>query len=95
MTAEHLRRKRDAILEIAGKYGASDFRLFGSIARGEATDSSDVDFIVRFESGRSLLDHGGLVMDLRDLLGVGVDVIDEQAMRPRFRDHVLKEAIPL
>jgi len=65
------------------------------VARGDGTDLSDLDLIVRLEPGRSLLDHGGLVMDLRELLGIRVDVIDEEAMRPRFCQHVLKEAIPL
>jgi len=95
LTQQSIRQNRDAILQIARRYGASDIRIFGSIARGEATDSSDLDLIVRFEPGRSLLDHGGLVMDLRELLGTRVDVIDEEAMRPRFRQHVMKEAVPL
>ena len=95
MTRQILREKREAILEIARRYGASDIRVFGSVARGDATDRSDVDFVVRFESGRSLLDHGGLLMDLQDLLGVKVDVISEGGMRERFRRHVMKETIPL
>lgn len=95
LTRETIRRRREAVLEIAARYGAHDVRVFGSVARGDTAEGSDLDLIVRFEPGRSLLDHGGLVMDLRELLGVKVDVIDEEAMRPRFRDHVLKEAIPL
>ncbi|MGD0768709.1 MAG: nucleotidyltransferase family protein [Tepidisphaeraceae bacterium] len=95
ITRQTLQQKRGAILEIARRYGASDVRIFGSIARGDATEASDVDLIVRFEPGRTLLDHGGLVMDLRDLLGRRVDVIDEDGMRPRFRQHVLAEAVPL
>src|SRR5687768_1288473 len=70
LTRSQLQRKRDAILAIAGRYGASDVRVFGSVARGDATETSDLDLIVRFEAGRSLFDHGGLVMDLQDLLGV-------------------------
>ena len=95
LTRQSIHGHRDAILEIASRYGASDIRVFGSVARGDATDASDLDLIVRFEPGRSLLDHGGLVMDLRELLGRRVDVIDEEGMRPRFRKHVMKEAIPL
>jgi predicted nucleotidyltransferase len=95
ITQEDIRRKRDAILDIASRYGAHDVRIFGSVARGEATEDSDLDLIVRFDRGRSLLDHGGLVMDLRELLGIRVDVIDEDAMRERFRREALKEAIPL
>ena len=95
MTRQNLREKRQVIMEIARRYGASDIRIIGSVARGEATEQSDLDLIVRFAPGRSLLDHGGLVMDLRELLGMRVDVIDEEAMRPRFRENVMAEAIPL
>jgi uncharacterized protein len=95
LTAENLREKRQAILEIARRHGAHDVRIFGSVARGDNTEASDLDLIVRFDEGRTLLDHGGLLMDLRDLLGMKVDVIDEEGMRPRFRDEVMKEAIPL
>ena len=95
ITRQVLQQKREAILEIARRYGASDIRIFGSVARGDNTEASDVDLIVRFEPGRSLFDHGGLLMDLQDLLGVKVDVISEDGMRERFRNHVMKEAIPL
>jgi hypothetical protein len=95
ITRQILQQKREAILEIARRYGASDIRIFGSVARGDATEASDLDLIVRFEPGRSLFDHGGLLMDLQDLLGVKVDVISEHGMRERFRNHVIKEAIPL
>ena len=95
LTHKSISDQREAILEIATRYGARDVRVFGSVARGDVTPSSDLDLLVRFEPGRSLLDHGGLVMDLRELLGIKVDVIDEEAMRSRFREHVLKEARPL
>ena len=87
--------RRDAILAIAKRYGASDVRLFGSIARGDATETSDVDFLVRFEPGRSLFDQGGLLMDLRDLLGIKVDVTSEGALAGHVEQHVRKHAIPL
>jgi predicted nucleotidyltransferase len=95
VTMETLKAKREDILRLARQWGAHDVRVFGSVARGDAGPQSDVDFLVRFEDGRSLLDHGGLLMDLRDLLGCEVDVVDDDAMRPRFRDRVLKEALPL
>ena len=95
ITREILREKRDAILEIAARYGAHDLRVFGSVARGDATEGSDLDLIVRFDPGRSLFDHGGLIMDLQDLLGIKVDVISEGGIRERFRNHVLKEALPI
>jgi predicted nucleotidyltransferase len=69
-------------------------RLFGSLARGDADDASDVDLVVRFAQGRSLLDHGGLLMDLRELLGVKVDVISEGSLHGRFGEEVRRDAIP-
>jgi len=95
VTLDVLKAKREDILRLAGQWGARDVRVFGSVARGDASPSSDVDFLVEFEPGRSLLDHGGLVMDLQDLLGCEVDVVSEGGMRPRFRERVLKEAVPL
>jgi hypothetical protein len=95
LTRAMVTEQRSAILEIARRYGASNVRVFGSVARGDSGPESDLDLIVRFEPSRSLLDHGGLVMDLRELLGIRVDVIDEDAMRTRFREHVMREAIPL
>jgi len=78
---------------MARQYGAHDVRVFGSVARGDSGASSDLDLIVRFEPGRSLPDYGRLVMDLRELLGMKMDVIDEDAMRPRFRRNALAEAV--
>jgi predicted nucleotidyltransferase len=95
ITREEIQRRRDEILRIAARHGAHDIRIFGSIARGDATESSDLDMVVRFEPNRSLMDHGGLIMDLRDLLGIEVDVISEAGMRDRFRKHVLEGAIRL
>ena len=80
---------------MAQQYGASDLRIFGSIARGDATEDSDLDILIRLEPGRSLLDQGGLLMDLRDLLGMKVDVIDEEALTGRFGDIVRREAVPI
>jgi hypothetical protein len=87
--------KRDQILKIAAKRGAKRIRLFGSAARGDSGPGSDVDFLVEFEPGRSLLDQGGLLMDLQELLGCKVDVVSERALRPRYRERVLREAVPL
>jgi predicted nucleotidyltransferase len=65
------------------------------VARGGTTDTSDLDLLVRFEPGRSLMDYGMLIEELRELLGVNVDVVEEDAMRERFRQRVIKEAVPL
>lgn len=88
-------QQRERVLDICRSYGASDVRLFGSLARGDADEASDIDLVVRFAPGRSLLDHGGLLMDLRELLGVEVDVVSEGSLSGRFGDAVRREAIPL
>ncbi len=92
---ELLHEKREDILRIASKRGASNVRIFGSIARGEADSKSDIDLLVDLEPGRSLFDLGGLLMDLQDLLGHKVDVVTERGLRECIRERVLKEAIPL
>ena len=70
-------------------------RVFGSVARGESDEKSDIDLLVDMEKGRSLLDMGGLLMDLQDMLGHDVDLVTEHGLRERMRDSVLKDAIPL
>ncbi|MBM3287570.1 MAG: nucleotidyltransferase family protein [Candidatus Eisenbacteria bacterium] len=90
-----VRSKRREILELAARHGAIRIRVFGSAARGEASPDSDVDFLVDLEPGRSILDLGGLLMDLQDLLGCPVDVITEKGLRARIRDRVLREAVLL
>ena len=90
-TATLLEKKKE-ILKIAAKHGARNIRIFGSVARGEARSDSDVDFLVDMEPGRTLFDMGGLLMDLRDLLGLQVDVVTEQGLKPRIRHRILKEA---
>jgi predicted nucleotidyltransferase len=95
MTKSEVMQRRMDIVRLAAGRGARRIALFGSTARGESTAASDVDFLVEFGAGRSLLDHGGLLMDLQDLLGCRVDVVSERALRPRFRERVLREALPL
>jgi len=92
---EDLRAKRREILQIAAKRGARNVRIFGSAARGEADERSDVDVLVDMEPGRSLLDMGGLLMDLRELLGRDVDVVTEPSLHWYIRDRILREAVPL
>ena len=93
--AEILRSKRQQVLQIARKHGAYDVRVFGSVARGEAQPDSDIDLLVAMEPGRSLLDLRGLVMELQQFLGQGVDVVTERGLKSRIRARVLSEAIPL
>ena len=92
---ELLTEKRDEILSLATKYGAFNVRIFGSVARGEETADSDVDFLVELEPGRNLLDRIALMQDLEDLLGRKVDVATVKGLREYFRDRILNEAVPL
>lgn len=87
--------RRSQILRLAAEHGASNIRVFGSVARGEADSESDIDLMVDLAPGRSLFDLGGLVMDLQDLLGCEVDVVTERGLRDRLRERVLQEAMPL
>ena len=93
--AEVLRAKREQVLNLARQHGARHVRIFGSVARGDAGPLSDIDFLVEMEPGRSLLDLGGLVTDLQQLLGCRVDVVTERGLKARIRARVLEEAIPL
>lgn len=70
-------------------------RAFGSVAHGEADEQSDTDLMVEFEPDQSLPDHAALRLELQELLGRKVDVVSDRGTRPRIRDQVLREAIPL
>jgi uncharacterized protein len=94
-TIETLRQRRAEILAIAQRRGAKNIRVFGSIARGEAGPDSDVDLVVEFETGTSLMDHGELIMDLEEALGCRVDVVSARGMRERLKARVEKEAVAL
>jgi predicted nucleotidyltransferase len=86
---------RAAILDIAAKCRLTDVRVFGSMARGDATESSDVDLLVRPLPDASLLDLGGMLMDVQDLPGRRVDVVSDRALHPELRERILREAQPL
>jgi len=90
-----LQQYRAEILAMAMLHGARDVRVFGSLARGEGREDSDLDLLVTLGEGRSLLDLVGLKQDLEDLVKRPVDVVTEQALSPYLREHVLSEAIPL
>ena len=90
-----LAARRDEILRLAKAHGARNVRVFGSAARGEADEDSDIDFLVEFEPGTSLLKHAALIVALEDLLGRKVDVAPEKTLKERIRDRVLREAVPL
>jgi predicted nucleotidyltransferase len=90
-----LQQKREEIFRISARHGARNIRLFGSVVRGESGPDSDIDFLVDLEKGRSLLDLGGLLMDLQQLIGRRVDVVTEKGLHWYIRDRILKEARPL
>jgi len=87
--------KRAEILAAAKRRGVRNVRLFGSVARGEARPDSDADFLVDLDAGRSMLDLGGLLVDLESILGRKVDVVTPAGLRPRLRESVLRDARPL
>jgi uncharacterized protein len=89
-----LRRRRRAVLEACTRRGATNVRVFGSVARGEDTEASDVDLLVDLDEGVGLVALAGLQRELGDLLGVGVDVVPAVGLKRGLRP-VLDEAIPL
>lgn len=90
-----LRQRRKAINDAASSRHARNVRVFGSVARGEDTDESDIDILVDLDEGVGMFDLIGLERELRDLLGVDVDLVPAANLKPRMRDRVLREAIPL
>jgi predicted nucleotidyltransferase len=90
-----LEAKREEILRIAQKHGVGRVRIFGSVARGEATEDSDIDLLIDVEGPTPPWFPGGLVADLEDLLGRKVDVVELDAIREGMRRRILEEALPL
>jgi predicted nucleotidyltransferase len=90
-----LKEKREEILKIALRHGAKNIRLFGSAARGEAAESSDVDILVEVGENPSPWFPGGLIADLEELLGRQVHVVTVGALHSYIRDRVLQESVPL
>ncbi len=92
---ELVQEKRKEILELAAKHGACNVRIFGSVARGEATPESDIDFLIDLGDKLSPWFPVGLIDDLENLLGRKVDVVTEKSIHHFIRDRVLNEAKPL
>jgi uncharacterized protein len=90
-----LKGHRDTIVEIAAEHGAQSIRVFGSRARGQSREESDLDLLVTLESGRTLLDLIAIKQDLEDLLPCSVDVVTEASISPYIRDQILDEAVAL
>jgi len=92
---EIISSQRDAILAAAARHGVTSIMVFGSVARGEASDDSDVDFLVEVGPQHSSFFPGGLVLDLEEILGRRVDVVEAEGLHHLLRDRVLREAVPI
>jgi uncharacterized protein len=92
---DFLQTHREAIRAIAGRHGVTRVRVFGSVARGEATSSSDLDLLIETGPETSAWFPAGLILDLEQLLGRRVEVVTERALNPAIRERVLQEARPL
>jgi predicted nucleotidyltransferase len=92
---EILKFKRQEILDLAGRHGAYDIRVFGSVARGESRSDSDVDFLVKTSESTSPWFPAGLALDLETILQRRVDIVTERSLHWYIRDRILKEAVPL
>jgi uncharacterized protein len=90
-----IREKRELIVRIAARHGASQVRLIGSVARGEARPDSDVDLLVTWNEGTSLLDQAALMLELESLLGRKVDIASDGWVKPSIRESVYRDAIAL
>jgi predicted nucleotidyltransferase len=90
---DQLQQMRDVIVHTAAASGARDVRIFGSVARGEEGEGSDVDFLVTLEAGRTLLDLARLEERLERILGRRVDVVTEEALREPIRSAAIREAV--
>ena len=95
ITLENIKAKRTDIYRLGQRYHAENIRIFGSVARGEATDDSDIDFLVSFLPNASLFDQAGLIEELCELLQQKVDVVSERAVTPYLKQIINEEALPL
>ncbi len=95
MNLEELRRHKPQILSLAGEYGISDIRVFGSVARGEANENSDLDLLVHVPDTVSLLQFVRLQSRLSEALQFHVDIVPEGGINPHLRAYILHDAVPL
>ncbi len=95
VTVAELRANKDALRAIGRRHGVSNIRVFGSVARGEADQSSDLDLLIDLEQGRGYLDMAGFALDVEDLLRVFTQVATERGLKERMRARILAEAVAL
>ena len=93
--AEIIRDKKEQILALAGRHGASNVRVFGPVVDGTADPNCDIDFLVDLEKGRCLFDLGGLLVDLQQLFERNVNVATEKDLHWFIKDRILNEAKPI
>ncbi|MBN8463266.1 MAG: nucleotidyltransferase family protein [Dechloromonas sp.] len=92
ITIEQLGARRSELIALADRHKAENLRVFGSVARGEANERSDVDLLVHFRDGASLFDLIDLKEGVEKLLGVAVDVVSDGGLSPYLKDRILNEA---
>ncbi len=95
IASDTIREQREAIVRIAARHGATEVRLIGSVARGEARPDSDVDLLVTWSEDTSLLDQAALMLELESLLGRKVDIASDGWVKPSIRESVYRDAIAL
>jgi predicted nucleotidyltransferase len=93
--ASRIQKHRSKILALAKKHGAENVRIFGSVAKGNASEASDLDLLVSLGAKRSPFFPGGLKADLEDLLLCEIDIVTENALHRLIRDEILSEARPI
>jgi uncharacterized protein len=94
-TLEDLRQRRDEIIALMHKHGASNVRVVGSVARGDAGPDSDVDLLISFPPNRSVFDLVGLWLDIKELLGYEISLIPDSTSNEQFLQSVLEDAVAL
>jgi len=90
-----LRRHRRAVIDTAARHGAANVRVFGSVARGEDTEHSDIDLLVDLSIDVGAVGLAGLTREIGEIVGVEVDVVPAASLKPAVRDRALAEAVPL
>ena len=95
VTLEQLRARREELIALANRHNAENVRVFGSVARGDANEGSDVDILVHFREGASLFDLIHLIDDTSSLIHTKVDVVSDGGLSPYLARRILSEAVPL
>ncbi len=95
MSLTKLKKYKKDILKIASLHGAKNIKVFGSVARGEQNQNSDIDFVVEMEKGKTVLNRIALMQDLKKLLGQEVDVVTYKSLREKIKHDIIKDAVEL